>query len=97
MNWNKVDLDVGILEHQPRAIHEETGLFEHVFCLLPLPVQIRPVAFTETQQQKAMQAGVFPTNLFQCTELPNAEDVKKIMSRSCVLTQKWLLSLQRKL
>lgn len=49
------------------------------------------------QQQKAMQVGGFPTNLFQNTELPNAEDVKKIMSCSCVLTQNWLLSLQRKL
>lgn len=66
--------------------------------LLSLPVQIRPAALAEIQQQqKAMQVGGFPTNLFQSTELPNAEDVKKIMSCSCVLTQNWLLSLQRKL
>lgn len=52
MDWNKVHLDLDILKHKPRDIHEETGLFEHTFCLLSLLVQIRPAAFAETQQQK---------------------------------------------
>lgn len=98
MNWNKVDLDLDVLKHQPRDIHEETGLFEHIFCLLSLPMQITPAALAETQQQqKATQAGGFPTNLFQNNEHLNAEDIKKMMSHSCVLTQNCLLSLQRKL
>lgn len=76
---NKVNLELDILKHQPRDVHEETGLFEQIFRVLSLPVQIRPAAFAETQQLKATQAGGFPTNLFRSTELPNAEDVKKIM------------------
>lgn len=73
MNWIKVNLDLDILKHLQRHIHEETGMFEHILCLLSLPVQIRPAALAETQQQKAMQAGGFPTNLFQSTEIPNAD------------------------
>lgn len=48
----KVDIELDILKHQPRDLHEETGLFEQIFCVLSLPVQIRPAAFAETPQLK---------------------------------------------
>lgn len=87
-DWGKADLILDILKHQPRGIHEETGLSEHIFCLLSLPVQIRPAAFAETQQQqKATQAGGFPTNIFQSHEHLNAEDVKDYVTFLCFNTE----------